>query len=92
MSDLCLTVEELEAPLRLGRRAKHRPQPSRIVSWYRENGFTIAAVSPDGYPVISRRHWEERTGGGKPKGRQKTEPNRAALVNDTHGPQTPPAH
>jgi hypothetical protein len=68
---LVLTIDELRQALRC-------TQPARMIRWFRENGFTFK-VGLDGYPVVSRAHWE-RVMGGTAVRSSRTEPNRAALI------------
>ena len=63
---LVLAIDEMREVSRCQR-------PSRMIRWFRENGFTFK-VALDGYPVVSRQHFEEVMGSSKARGRLRTEP------------------
>jgi hypothetical protein len=52
---LVLSTEEMQAA------ARPHTAPADVARWFRENGFTFK-TSSDGYPVISRQHFEETMG------------------------------
>ena len=52
---LVLSAEEMQAA------ARPHTAPADVARWFRENGFTFK-TSSDGYPVISRQHFEETMG------------------------------
>lgn len=64
-STLVLSIDEMKEVSRCKQRSK-------MIRWFRENGFTFK-VGLDGYPVISRQHFEKVMGGAA-GGRQRTEP------------------
>lgn len=67
---LVLSIEEMQQVSRC-------KQPARMIRWFRENGFVLK-VGLDGYPVISRQHFE-KVMGGLASGRPRTEPKRPEL-------------
>jgi hypothetical protein len=82
-ADIVLSLEELKSIC--GYRGKRHPQARTLIAWLRNNGFQFK-IGIDGYPIVSRGHYEAVMGGA-PRARlrpelttdRRTEPNLAAL-------------